>query len=46
MNIDKLKAVLQEHAKWLLDPTTGAQANLRGANLRGANLRGAYLSGA
>lgn len=43
MNENKLKTILDNHAKWLNDPETGERANLRGATLRKANLRGANL---
>ena len=38
-----LKTILEEHAKFLIDPTTGKRANLSGSDLRGANLSGANL---
>ena len=46
MNTKKLKDVLDEHAEWLTDSSTGKRATLIGANLRGADLRGADLSDA
>ncbi len=55
MTPDKLKTILDAHAKWVLgDAGTCANlgganlgcANLRGANLEGANLEGANLGGA
>ncbi len=54
MNQQELDKLLEQHALWLQDPTTGKRANLsstdlswldlRGANLRDAELRGANLS--
>jgi len=41
MNESDLKHILNEHAKWVADNTTGSRANLSGANLTGANLSGA-----
>ena len=46
MNENKLKTILDNHAKWLNDPETGERANLRGATLRKVNLRDADLRGA
>ena len=43
MNENKLKTILDNHAKWLNDPETGERANLQGATLRKVNLRGANL---
>jgi len=45
MTPDKLKTILDAHAKWVFGDA-GTCANLRGANLRGAYLEGAYLEGA
>lgn len=42
MTQDKLKEMLDNHAKWL-SCEGGERADLRGANLRGANLYGADL---
>jgi len=38
-----LKPILEQHALWLADPSTGKRANLQGANLRWADLQGANL---
>ena len=46
MTPEQLKNVIDQHALWLSDQTTGQRANLYGANLTGANLTGAYLYGA
>ena len=51
MTPDKLKIVLDKHAKWLRGDSDGVQADLCGADLRwaklcDANLRGADLRGA
>jgi uncharacterized protein YjbI with pentapeptide repeats len=53
MNPDEIKNILDQHANWLADHTTGKRANLTGANLTGAylpdadrtvaDLTGAYL---
>jgi len=45
MTPDKLKTILDAHAKWVLGDA-GTCANLGGADLEGANLRGADLRGA
>ena len=44
MNESDLKHILNEHAKWVADNTTGSRADLSRANLTGANLTGANLS--
>ena len=44
MNESDLKHILNEHAKWVADNTTGSRANLSGADLSGADLYGANLS--
>ncbi len=46
MDADKLKGVLDKHAKWLQGEEGGERADLRWADLRGARLIGARLSGA
>jgi hypothetical protein len=51
MDANKLKGVLEKHAKWWRNEEGGEKAdlsvaNLRGASLIGADLRGAYLRGA
>ena len=51
MNTTELKTILEQHAEWLKDNSTGkradlSDANLRYANLRDANLRRADLRGA
>ena len=46
MNENKLKTILDNHAKWLNDPETGERANLRGATLRKVNLRKVNLRNA
>ena len=50
MNQERLKEILDEHAKWLRTRFTrnveGSKADLRGADLHGADLRGADLYGA
>ena len=46
MTTDKLKQVLELHAKWSRGEAGGTRANLRGAYLRGANLIDANLRGA
>ena len=46
MNATKLKRILNQHAAWLKDKTTGERANLIGADLRDVNLCGANLRGA
>lgn len=38
-----IEEILAQHSLWLLDNTTGARANLRGANLSGAKLHGVDL---
>ena len=38
-----LKPILEQHALWLADPSTGKRANLQGADLRWADLREADL---
>ena len=43
MNPEELKIILDNHAQWLRDPTTGVRADLRKANLTRANLSGANL---
>ena len=45
MTPDQLKTVLDAHALWLADHTTGKRANLIDANLTDADLYGADLSG-
>ena len=42
----ELKAIIDEHAKWVRGEDGGESANLRGANLYGADLSSADLSGA
>ena len=46
MKEEELALIINEHKKWLLDGTTGRQADLSGADLTGANLGGADLRGA
>jgi uncharacterized protein YjbI with pentapeptide repeats len=46
MDADKLKGVLDKHAKWRRNEEGGEKADLRSADLRGAYLHGANLSGA
>ena len=46
MDATELEVVKTEHAKWVIDPSTGTCANLSCANLSCANLRGADLRGA
>ena len=43
MEQSELNIILEEHAKWLKDDSTGKRANLSEANLRYANLSGADL---
>jgi len=38
-----LKPILEQHALWLADPSTGKRANLQGADLRWTDLREADL---
>jgi uncharacterized protein YjbI with pentapeptide repeats len=38
-----IKKILEEHKKWMINNSTGARADLRGANLCEANLCGADL---
>lgn len=45
MNAKEMKAVLEEHKKYLAGKG-GKHANLQGANLKGASLQGASLQGA
>jgi uncharacterized protein YjbI with pentapeptide repeats len=44
MDADKLKGVLDKHAKWLRGEEGGERADLRWADLRGANLTRANLT--
>jgi uncharacterized protein YjbI with pentapeptide repeats len=46
MSPDEIKSILDQHANWHADYTTGKRAHLTGANLYGANLTGANLIGA
>ena len=46
MTSDELKAILADHAAWLVDNSKGKRADLSDADLSGANLRYAYLRGA
>ena len=46
MNKNELKAILDEHKKWMDDPITGRRADLSGEDLAGADLSGEDLSGA
>ena len=46
MEQSELNIILEEHAKWLKDDSTGKRANLSEANLRYANLSRANLRGA
>lgn len=43
VSAEELATILQLHADWLADPSTGERADLSGANLSGANLSGAIL---
>jgi hypothetical protein len=43
MNAAKLKAVLENHEAWLVNPRQGSRADLSGANLSWASLAGADL---
>ena len=43
MDATELEVVKTEHAKWVIDPSTGTSANLRGADLHEADLREANL---
>lgn len=43
MKTEELRVVLENHMKWLRNPSEGAQANLSGANLSGADLSYADL---
>lgn len=45
MEIERLKEILDKHAKWLLSVDEGKCADLSGADLPGANLYGTDLSG-
>ena len=45
MSPEELKAILDDHAKWLRGEG-GERADLKGASLRWANLKGTYLKGA
>ena len=38
MTAQQLSEILAKHQEWLLNPSTGARANLSRANLSGANL--------
>ena len=38
-----LTHILEQHALWLADPSTGKRADLQGADLREANLQGTDL---
>jgi hypothetical protein len=44
MDADKLKEILEKHAKWLRNEDGGKWANLYGANLTWADLTGADLN--
>ena len=46
MDHAKLKTILDSHAAFLNNPTTGRRADLRWADLREADLTGADLTGA
>ena len=46
MKEEELALIINEHKKWLLDGTTGRQADLTGADLTGADLSGANMTGA
>ena len=46
MEEKKLRAILENHSKWLKDEGSGERADLRCANLHGADLRCANLHGA
>ena len=46
MSPDEIKNILDQHAIWLVDNTTGKRADLSGADLTRANLYGASLTGA
>jgi len=45
MTPEKIKEVLEKHAKWLREEADGKRANLWGANLWGADLEGTNLRG-
>ena len=44
MNADKLKSILEKHAKWLAGEMGGERANLHGANIAMADLAWADLA--
>ena len=46
MSPDEIKNILDQHAIWLVDNTTGKRADLSGADLSGADLSDANLSDA
>ena len=46
MSPDEIKNILDQHAMWLVDNTTGKRADLSGADLTRANLSDASLTGA